>query len=145
MDARAFGKLDLSSPPQLRPFEVYFNIIAREGAEAWKSSYVSVQNLLSHLGRYTMSYSSREKYLTLLHRFCRRTNLSPDQLARLPREKAEALIQNFADELAACGRSKSYVNTVIKRLRSFYRVNGYRGNRELVIASVCSSTLPKKT
>lgn len=123
---KAFGKFDLRSPLPPRGFEVYFGIMAREGPKGWRSSYASAQKLLNHLARYTTSDSSREKYLGLLWRFCQWSGRSPDGLVRLPKGRVEALVQGFADELAGMDRSRAYVNSVIKRLRTFFRVNGYK-------------------
>ena len=39
-----------------------------------------VQKLLDHLARYTMSESSREKYLNLLYRFCLWSSMGPEEL-----------------------------------------------------------------
>lgn len=130
----AFGKLDLSSPLTLRACEVYFGIRARDpDPEAWKSIYPSVQRLLNHLSRYTKSSSSREVYLNVLRRFCQWSGYGPDELVRLPKERAENLVQSYADGLAAKDRSKAYVNSVIKRLKTFFKVNGYAGETELNI------------
>ena len=123
---KAFGKFDPRSQLPLRKFEIYFGINARDGADGWKSSYESVQNLLNHLARYTRSEGSREKYLDLLRRFCEWCNYNPNELVCLPKEKVESLIQSFADGLAAMDRSKAYVNSVIKRLKTFFRSNGYK-------------------
>ncbi|MBO8182858.1 MAG: tyrosine-type recombinase/integrase [Archaeoglobus sp.] len=123
---KAFGKFDPHARLPLRRFEVYFGIKARDGAEGWKSSYESVQKLLNHLARYTRSDGSREKYLDLLRRFCEWSGYNPNELSQLPKEKVESLIQSFADELAAMDRSKAYVNSVIKKLKTFFRSNGYK-------------------
>lgn len=140
---RPFGKPHPSNLP-LRNFEVYFGIPAREGPEAWRSGYASVQNLLDHLSRYTKSYSSRSRYLNLLKNFCWKVGHNPDKLLSLPKRRVESLVQRFADELAANGRSKSYVNTVIKRLRTFFRVNGFKGERDLDIVTYFVPTRYRK-
>lgn len=132
---RAFGKLDLTCPLPLRSFEKYFGIKAREGPEAWKGDYTSVQNLLNHLSRYTKSESSREKYLGSLRRFCLWSRSNPDALVRRPQVNIEALVQNFVDELAKKDSSRTHVNSMIKRLKTFFRVNDYTGNRSLRIAT----------
>ena len=123
---KAFGKFDPHAEPQPRKFEVYFGITARDGAEGWKSRYESVQRLLNHLARYTRSEGSKEKYLNILRRFCEWSGYHPEELVQLPKEEVEELIQSFADELAAMDRSKAYVNTVIKKLKTFFRANGYK-------------------
>lgn len=133
MLTRAFNKFTLHVPLPLREFERAFGIKCREGKKAWQSSSPSVQQLLDHLQRFTRSASSREKYLRHLRQFCRWCRLDPDELIRLSKMKVEALVQEFADRLAQKDLSKSYVNTVIKRLRTFFRVNGYVGRKELEI------------
>ena len=125
-DMKAFGKFDLRAKLPPRKFEVYFGIKAREGAEGWRSSYDSVQKLLNHLARYTKSEGSKEKYLNILRRFCEWSGYNPDELVRLSKEDVESLIQSFADELASMNRSKAYVNSVIKKLKTFFRSNGYK-------------------
>ena len=130
---KAFGKFDLKETLPLRPFEVYLKINSREGTASWKSAYISVQKLLNHLLRYTKSEASREKYLRHLCQFSRWSHLDSDKLTKLPRKRVEMLVQDFADGLAAQDRSRSYVNTVIKRLRTFFRVNGFNGNQELKV------------
>jgi len=122
MVTRPFGKPDFSNM-RLRGFEVYFEIRARRGPDAWRSSYDSVQNLLDHLSRYTKSESSRVRYLNHLRQFCRWCALNPDQLVSLPKDRVEALVQRFVDELAGLDRSRACVNSVIKRLRTFFRAN----------------------
>ncbi|OGD49569.1 hypothetical protein A3K79_06150 [Candidatus Bathyarchaeota archaeon RBG_13_46_16b] len=61
---KAFGRLDLTKPLGLRQFERFFGITSREGPEAWKSKYKSVQNLLDHLSRFGKSESSKRFTLT---------------------------------------------------------------------------------
>ncbi len=99
---KAFGKLDLTSPLPLRGFETYFGIRAREGSEAWVSSYLSVQRMLTHLARFGKSEASRESYCNLLKRFCIRTGYNPDQLSRLSKEHIEILTQTYVARAVAC-------------------------------------------
>ena len=111
--------------PPLRTFEKYFGIGAREGPEAWKSSFASVQMLLDHLSRFSGSEGSRQSYLDMLKRFCQRTGYDPDGLTQLHKNEIERLIQDYADEKARDQASRAYVNTIIKRLRTFFQVNGF--------------------
>ena len=124
--SRAFGKLDLTSEPPLRGFELYFGITSPVGFEAWRSRYPSVQNLLDHLSRYSRSEASRRTYLNLLQLFCEKTGHNPDQLVTLSLDTINDLIQNHIDELARQDYSKSYVNTVNKRLKTFFRSNNIK-------------------
>jgi hypothetical protein len=116
----AFGNLDLSSTLPLRGFERYFGMKSREGSEAWTSIYPSVQRLLNHLSRYTKSESSREKYLNLLRMFCEWSGYDPNFLVKMQKGRVEALVQSFADRLASMDRSRTYVNSVIKKLKTFF-------------------------
>lgn len=141
---KAFGKFTPNSAWQLREFEVKFQIEAREGPSAWKSRISAIQNLLDHLRRYTESECSREKYLRHLLQFCRRYGFNPEYAVRIPKKKVESLVQGFADELASKDRSKAYVNTVVKRLRTFFRVNGYTGSKELRIRTYFVPTRYRK-
>lgn len=141
---KAFGKLDLFSPLPLRGFEVYFKIKARKGAGAWISAYVSVQNLLDHMQRFTKSESSKEIYLNGLRRFCEWSGRNPDELVHLPKYKAEKLVQNYADHLAAKDSSKAYVNSIIKRLKTFFRINGFTDNSKLNVHSYFVPTRYRK-
>ncbi len=120
---KAFGKLDLTKPLGLRQFERFFEISSREGSEAWKSKYKSVQNLLDHLSRFGKSESSKEVYLNQLRRLCEWLKLDPDQLVDLPKHKVEVSVQKFVDQAAGLNRSRAYVNSMIKRFRTFFRVN----------------------
>ena len=133
MSRRAFGKFFPNDPLPMRNFETELGLKARSGNDAWKSDMLSVQCLLDHLKRYTSSESSREKYLRHLLQFSIWSSVSPEKLVKLPKPNAEVLVQSFTDKLAEKGRSKAYVNSVIKRLRTFFRVNGYSDNQELKI------------
>jgi len=130
MTPQAFGRFVVGGPSPPRRFELEFEIPARDGPDAWRSGLPSVQRLLDHLRRYTQSEASRETYLRHLLQFCRWSGLGPEELARLPKGRAERLVQGFVDELARRDASRAYVNTVLKRLRTFFRVNGYTGRRE---------------
>ena len=129
----AFGRFSPNKPLPPREFEVQFRIEARSGPGAWRSGLQSVQRLLDHLSRYTRSESSREKYMRSLLQFSKWSGLSPEELVRLPRRRAELVVQEFADRIARSGASPAYVNSVIKRLRTFFRVNGYGDNREVKV------------
>ncbi len=121
----AFGKISLEGPRPLRGFERHFGIEAREGSDAWRSSFASVQMLLDHLSRFSGSEGSRQSYLNMLKRFCQRTGYDPDGLTQLHKHEVERLIQDYADEKARDQASRAYVNTIIKRLRTFFHVNGF--------------------
>jgi hypothetical protein len=116
---QAFGKFYPGEKRSLRRFEIVFEIKAREGYESWQSKIDSVQKLLDHLQRFTRSESLRSRYLRHLLKFCDWCNLMPDDLVRLTPRQASALVQKFTDELARANASRIYVNSVIKRLKTF--------------------------
>ena len=119
--SKTFGKFDLHEPRKLRKWEIYFGIEDRTGVNAWKSNYQSVQNLLRHLRRYTQSASTRSVYLRILYRFCKYTGCNPDELVKLDAKKVRELIMDFVDELGEMDYSKAYLNSIIRRLQSFFR------------------------
>jgi integrase len=127
---KVFGKFESRKPRKLREWEIYFRINDREGANGWKSQYNSVHNLLRHLRRYTQSTSTRSTYLRVLHRFCRYTGCDPDQLVGLPPKQVSGLIMDFVDELdEQQDYSKAYLNSIIRRLQTFFTTNEYEGLR----------------
>jgi site-specific recombinase XerD len=127
----AFGTLDLNGYRPLREFEVFFRIPTREGPNSWTSQYPSVQNLLTHLSRFSKSTGSRENYLNNLKRFCQYTQIGPDQLVLMEKYQVEVLIQTYVDDLARKDRSRTYLNACLKRLRTFFVVNGFKNDKQL--------------
>lgn len=133
MTGKAFGKFVPGKSLPLREFEVQFGIKARSGPDAWKSDLSSIQNLLNHLGRFTRSASSRENYLRHIHQFSSWCGLGSEKLVSLSKQNAESTLQKFVDGLANNDCSRTYVNTVAKRLRTFFKVNGFVHDKELNI------------
>ena len=143
MTVKAFGKFVPGKSLPLREFEVRFGVKARRGPDAWKSDLSSIQNLLDHLGRFTRSASSREKYLRQIYQFSNWCGLGPEKLVSLSKQNAEFTLQKFVDGLANNDCSRRYVNTVAKRLRTFFKVNGFVHDKELNIRTyVCAGLLP---
>lgn len=124
-EPKIFGKFGLHESPKLRDWELYFGIEDRDGVGAWRSKYPSIQNLLRHLRRYTKSTSTRSVYLRIIYRFCQYSRYGPDELVKLPPTKAEEFIMDFVDELGETEYSRAYLNSIIRRLQSFFRTNGY--------------------
>ena len=118
-----FGKIVPGKPLSLRSYEKAFRIGAREGANAWVSKMPPVQKLLDHLGRFSQSMGSRESYLRNLEGFCKYTSKTPGQLVKLKEDKLSELVQQFAADMKRQGRSRSHINGVIKRLKTFARCN----------------------
>ena len=87
--------------------------------------------MLDHLSRRTKSESSRIQYLQTLATLCRKEQRTPDQLTRLSRQEAEDAVQSFLDTMAKQGRSKRWVNVCMAQLITFFRVNGFKRQKEL--------------
>ncbi len=61
-----------------------------------------------------------------LKRFCIYTGKTPDQLISFDKSAVEQLIQDYLDEMNRRDLSHSYLNTTLKRLKTFFTVNGYK-------------------
>jgi integrase len=141
---KAFGKFDKHGARGLRRFAIFFRIKNRAGEGAWQSGYPSIQMLLNHLRRYTQSECSRQKYLGYLMNFCMWTSLNPEQLVRLSKKRVERLIQEYVDAKSLRNSSKAYLNTLIKKLKTFFSVNGLEGDGKLNIRTYFVPTRYRK-
>ena len=92
-----------------------------------------MQRLLDHLSRRTKSESSRIQYLNTVATLCRREGRTPEQIVRLTTQKAEDSVQSYLDEMAKKGRSRKWVNVSMAQLITFFRVNGFKKQKELEI------------
>jgi len=101
----------------------------------WKSEYISVDLLLRHLSRKCKSEASRKAYLNRLHSFCIYAKTNPDELVRLPKRANEKLVQNYADGYDDGNHSIRSINNAIDLLKAFFKVNGFKGARELKVES----------
>ena len=95
----------------------------------WTSDYYSVNNLLLYLMRKSRSEASRRLYLWHLYKFCKFTEMKPNGLIKLRRNRVERLIQNHADSLM--NASPRYSNLAIATLKTFFSSNGFKGPRTL--------------
>ena len=99
----------------------------------WSSDYVSVDNMLRHLARKTMSEATRKSYCWQLYGFSQFTRKKPNELIRLRRDVAERLVQKYADKLKEA--SPRYANLAIASLRAFFSTNGFKHARTLELES----------
>lgn len=111
----------------------------------WKSDYTSVDLLLRHLSRKSKSEASRKAYLNRLHSFCIYAKVNPDELVKLPKRMNEKLVQNYADRYDDGNHSIRTMNNAIDLLKAFFKVNGFRGARELEVESHYMPTRYRKT
>lgn len=101
--------------------------------EGWRSGYESVDRVLRHYRRKVGSLKTREHVCGAVARLCRFAGMDPDELVRLGRDEASRLVQDFVDSLAEEGFSVRYVNTVLTFLKTFFEVNGFKGERALEV------------
>src|SRR4030042_6892802 len=101
----------------------------------WTSECKSIGKLLAHLSRKSRSEASRELYCSILDNFClfaaekkEKPFLSPDEIVSLSKEDAEGLVQEFCDLKVD---SRRYAIMQIQVLKTFFKVNGFKGDREL--------------
>lgn len=97
----------------------------------WRSEYESVDLLLRHLSRKCRSEASKKAYLHRLYSFCNYAGMSPDELAKLPKSHVEGLVQDYADNYNDGKHSVRYSNGIINLLRTFFKVNGFKGTQTL--------------
>jgi integrase len=104
----------------------YYKFLA---VEDWHSDYSSVNNLLLHLIRKTKSERSKKNYLWHLFKFCQYVGKKPNELITLRRDRAENLVQKYADNLMPA--SPRYSNLATAILKAFFFVNGFKRARAL--------------
>lgn len=111
-------------------WEVYLKV------SAWMSEYSSVDNLLRYLKhRKTGSEASRDFYGRNVYAFCLHTGKLPNDLVGMKKSCIEKFIEEFCykkREDGCCARS---VNTTLFMLKTFFRVNGFRGSRKIEVES----------
>ncbi len=112
--------------------------------DGWRSGYVSVDRVLRHYARRVMSERTRMNFCGTLMRFCRFCGLDPDELVGLPVHEASRLCQDFTDHLRGLGFSVRYVNVSQAYLRTFFKVNGFDGERELRVERYYQPTRYRK-
>ncbi|MGD0028495.1 MAG: tyrosine-type recombinase/integrase [Candidatus Bathyarchaeia archaeon] len=101
----------------------------------WASDYPSVNNLLRHL-RYRKigSEDSRCIYGNAVYVFCKYSGKLPDELLALEKADIEKLIEDFCYHKMDHGwRSPRTANTALFMLKTFFKVNGFKGNQKLEV------------
>jgi len=105
--------------------ESYFMVVG------WSSEYKSLDRVLRHYRRRLGSEKTKENLLNILKGLCVFSGLNPDELVGLSVEEASKVVQNFLDSLADKGRSVRYINVASAYIKTFFRVNGFEGEKEL--------------
>jgi integrase len=99
----------------------------------WRSHFVSVDKVLRHYARRVKSERTRENFCSTLMLFCKHCKMDPDTLVSLPSEEVSKLCQDFTDSLGDRGFSVRYVNVCQAFLKTFFKENGFSGERELKV------------
>ncbi|MEM2897266.1 MAG: site-specific integrase [Candidatus Bathyarchaeia archaeon] len=99
----------------------------------WNSEYRSVDRVLRHYERRVKSEHTKTNLCQCLMAFCNFAGKDPDEVLRLSGKEASRLVQNFIDSLAKRGSSVRSVNVALAYLKTFYKVNGFKGARALEV------------
>ncbi len=104
----------------------------------WTSEYKSVQNLLNHLARKTSSEKSKSNYLQAVYYLCLFTHHDdPDKLTPKPttrnKTEIEESVQAFIDDMKRQDRSIRYINVMLEQLKTFFKTNGYKKDKEIEV------------
>ena len=99
----------------------------------WSSEFESVDKALMHYKRRVRSEKTRRNLLDFLKALCRFVNKNPDELIKLDVKEASKLVQAFLDGLAEKDRSVRYVNVALAYIKAFFRVNGFKNDREIKV------------
>ena len=97
----------------------------------WESNFQSVNRFLRHYQRKTRSEHTRANACQTVKALSDFSDKGPDDLVILSRSKASSLVQDFVDWLANKEYSIRYVNVSLAYLKTFFKVNGFKGSKAL--------------
>lgn len=97
----------------------------------WSSQYKSLDKVLRHYRRRLGSEKTRENLLNFLKGLCVFSGRNPDELVALGVSEASEVVQAYLDSLADKGRSIRYINVALAYIKTFFKVNGFEGEKEL--------------
>jgi integrase len=101
--------------------------------KGWESEYESVSCFLSHYKRKVGSLGTRDLICDVLMALCKFAGKNPDELVKLSSKEASMVLQAFIDSRADKGRSIRTINVSLAYLKMFFRVNGFKGAKELEV------------
>ena len=101
--------------------------------EGWKSNFRSVDRLLRHYKRKVGSEHTKANACQTVKALSEFADMMPDELVKLSPSKASSFVQDFVDSLAQKDYSIRYVNVCLAYLKTFFKVNGYKGNNALEV------------
>jgi len=100
---------------------------------SWQSDFSSVNKCLTYYSRKVKSEGTRSNFGTILNAFCKFCGRNPEDIIGLSSEEASNYVQNYVDSLALKERSIRYVNMCLAYLKTFFKVNGFKGDRALEV------------
>ena len=111
----------------MRSWETFLKV------SGWTSELESVSRFLRHYSRMVRSEKTRENVCFALKGLCESVGRGPDQLVKTSPEEASELLQGYVDSLADKGYSIRYVNVCLAYLKTFFKVNGFKGAKALEV------------
>ena len=99
----------------------------------WESNFQSVNRLLRHYQRKIRSEHTRANACQTVKALSEFADKGPDDLVKLTPKKASSLVQDFVDSLANKDYSIRYVNVSLAYLKTFFKVNGFKGRRAIEV------------
>jgi integrase len=99
--------------------------------DGWKSQFASVDKVLRHYARRVKSERTKENFCGTLMLFCKHCKTDPDALVALSNQEVSKYSQDFTDSLRDRGFSVRYVNVCQAFLKTFFKENGFRSEKEL--------------
>ena len=81
----------------------------------------------------TGSEASREIYGRAVHALCLYAGESPDVFIGMQKSDAEKLVDGFGYQKKEGGCSARTVNKILSMLKTFFKVNGFKGNEKLEV------------
>lgn len=97
----------------------------------WSSNFQSINRLLRHYRRKTRSEHTRANVCQTVKALSEFADKNPDDLVTLSPNAASSLVQDFVDSLANKEYSIRYVNVSLAYLKTFFKVNGFKGSKTL--------------
>ena len=101
--------------------------------KGWESEFESVSKLLRHYKRKVRSEHTKGNACQTLKTLSEFAGMGPDELVRLSPSDASRLVQEFVDSLANKDYSIRYVNVSLAYLKTFFKINGFKGERALEV------------
>ena len=97
----------------------------------WKSSFYSVDKCLTYYARKVKSEGTRSNFGTILNAFCKYCSKNPKDLVNMTSKEISSQVQDYVDYLAGKDRSIRYVNMCLGYLKTFFKINGFKGDKAL--------------